>query len=112
MEQVICQADELADHQCLEFSLHIEKGEDVPAFVLRRGENFFAYRNHCPHTGVPLNWVENQFLSYEGDYIQCAVHGALFQIEDGFCLHGPCNGQSLRALPLQVRDGAVTVTVE
>jgi len=31
--------------------------------------------------------------------IQCATHGALFLIESGECIAGPCAGQSLTALP-------------
>jgi nitrite reductase/ring-hydroxylating ferredoxin subunit len=30
--------------------------------------------------------------------IQCATHGALFLIESGECVAGPCAGQSLQAL--------------
>jgi nitrite reductase/ring-hydroxylating ferredoxin subunit len=29
-------------------------------------------------------------------YLLCANHGALFRVEDGFCLRGPCHGQSLK----------------
>jgi nitrite reductase/ring-hydroxylating ferredoxin subunit len=40
--------------------------------------------------------------------IQCALHGALFRIEDGYCLYGPCQGASLHPLPLR-QEGAVVI---
>ncbi|MEE8263379.1 MAG: Rieske (2Fe-2S) protein, partial [Gammaproteobacteria bacterium] len=40
-------------------------------------------------------WVPDQFLDETGNLLQCATHGALFRIEDGFCVAGPCTGASL-----------------
>ena len=34
--------------------------------------------------------------------ILCATHGALFRIEDGHCLSGPCVGESLTPLPVSI----------
>jgi len=39
----------------------------------------------------------------------CANHGALFEPENGACLSGPCSGDSLTAVPLDVRDGEIWV---
>jgi nitrite reductase/ring-hydroxylating ferredoxin subunit len=38
---------------------------------------------------------DDQFLSDDGRFIVCSTHGALFRIEDGHCLDGPCIGQAL-----------------
>jgi nitrite reductase/ring-hydroxylating ferredoxin subunit len=108
MGEVICQLHELADRQCREFELQLEGAEPIPAFVLRLGEEVVAYRNHCPHTGAPLNWNPDEFLSYDRAHIQCAIHGALFRLEDGYCLHGPCNGKSLHAVALRVEAGVIS----
>jgi nitrite reductase/ring-hydroxylating ferredoxin subunit len=35
------------------------------------------------------------------------MHGALFEIEGGTCIAGPCAGKSLRALPVRVAQGFV-----
>jgi nitrite reductase/ring-hydroxylating ferredoxin subunit len=69
--------------------------------VIRQGERVYGYRNACPHTGGPLDWVPGRFLNMEGDLIQCSLHGALFRIEDGFCVWGPCAGASLEPVPLK-----------
>ncbi len=35
------------------------------------------------------------------------THGALFRIDDGRCLAGPCQGDRLEPFPIAVRDGVV-----
>ena len=76
--------------------------------LVRRGDELHAYRNRCPHTGAPLEWRPHDFLDRERRHIQCSLHGALFRIEDGLCLAGPCRGQSLERVALELRgDGAV-----
>ncbi len=76
-------------------------------FVVRHGDQVRAYRNSCPHTGAPLDWMPHRFLDLDGEFIQCSIHGALFRIEDGQCLRGPCLGRYLESLPVLVRDGQV-----
>jgi nitrite reductase/ring-hydroxylating ferredoxin subunit len=95
----LCREDELSDPGSRGFSLVL--GEEVlELLVVKREGRIRAYRNRCPHTGVNLEWRPNQFLDPSEGYIQCATHGALFRIEDGFCLRGPCAGQSLQPLAL------------
>ena len=81
-------------------------------FVVRTQKSVYAYRNSCPHTGGPLDWVPDRFLNLDGDLIQCATHDALFRIEDGVCVKGPCAGRSLSAVPVVVSGGTVAVVVE
>jgi nitrite reductase/ring-hydroxylating ferredoxin subunit len=80
-------------------------------FVVRKAGQVFAYRNRCPHTGAPLEWQPDQFLDMDNSFIQCALHGALFRAQDGFCLRGPCAGQSLQPLRVEVVDGRVRVDI-
>jgi nitrite reductase/ring-hydroxylating ferredoxin subunit len=81
----------------------------LEVFLVRKGDAVYGYINHCPHTGVNLEWVPNQFLDASGGFIQCATHGALFRIEDGFCLRGPCVGARLRSIELGIDQGEVYV---
>jgi nitrite reductase/ring-hydroxylating ferredoxin subunit len=78
-------------------------------FVVRQGDRVYGYLNQCPHTGGPLDWVPDQFLNLEQDHIQCATHGALFHIQDGFCVAGPCAGDRLTPVPTSVEDGEIVV---
>lgn len=83
----------------------IKRGESkVKLFVIRRGQQIYCYHNICPHMGVNLDWVENQFLDTSAQFIQCATHGALFQIEDGLCVAGPCQGQKLSPVKVNTAE--------
>lgn len=76
-------------------------------FVVRQGGEVRVYLNSCPHTGGPLDWVPDQFLSIDRRHIQCATHDALFRWEDGVCIAGPCAGDVLTALPARIEAGEV-----
>lgn len=102
----LCALADLDDPGSRGFDLRTPDGA-LALFVVRRGGRLHAYRNSCPHTGAPLEWLPHQFLDAEGELIQCALHGALFRIDTGECLHGPCLGEHLQPLPLVVRDGLI-----
>ena len=69
----------------------------------------FVYVNCCPHVGASLDRVPDRFLTADGTAIACSVHGAVFGIEDGVCIAGPCVGQGLEQVPSQVFDGVLMV---
>lgn len=77
--------------------------------VVNFDNSIYVYRNRCPHLGIPLEWQENDFLEEGGDLIRCATHGALFTIEDGLCVSGPCNGEFLTAVQHRIEDGNVLI---
>ena len=64
-----------------------------------------AYRNVCPHVSIPLDRGGEPLLSADGAFLVCRNHGALFNPEDGYCVAGPCEGESLVPLPV-ARSGA------
>jgi nitrite reductase/ring-hydroxylating ferredoxin subunit len=84
-------------------------GGFVGLFVVRRGQRVFAYVNSCPHIGVPLDWLPDRFLSADAGRIVCATHGAEFRIEDGVCLRGPCLGDGLERVMIQLEGGMIMV---
>ena len=93
------------------FSVNTPSGcEDV--FLVHKNSRLFAYRNSCPHTGGPLDWVPDQFLNLDGDLIQCATHDALFRIEDGTCISGPCAGKALSPVPVQIRNDGIFLILD
>jgi nitrite reductase/ring-hydroxylating ferredoxin subunit len=108
LARVICPLHELADPGAKGFTMG---SGDWPlrGFVVRQGDCVRAYVNHCPHAGFPLNWTPDRFLAPEAPLILCAMHGALFEIETGLCVSGPCAGMKLRALPVSVAHGYVTL---
>lgn len=102
----ICSDTELFDPASFGFSVE-KNGEVVECFLVKNDGQYFAYKNSCPHTGSPLDWLEHQFLDSEGALIQCAVHDARFIIETGQCVVGPCHGQNLQKLEIEVKDDGV-----
>lgn len=106
----ICNLHELEDPGSRGFSLEID-GNSIEGFVVHKDELFFAYYNTCPHTGAPLDWVEHQFLDLDKASIQCAVHDARFDIENGICIAGPCPGESLQKINTVSKDGALYLQV-
>ncbi len=79
--------------------------------VVRRGAVVHAYLNRCPHLGVELNWMPDQFLDRSGRLLQCATHGALFEPDTGYCIAGPCRGKSLPRVACAVQGGHIAVTL-
>ena len=66
-----------------------------------------AWLNVCPHAGRRLDWAPGQFLRGKDGLLVCAVHGASFELRNGECVAGPCRGEALREIAVEVRDGAV-----
>lgn len=104
----ICRLDELDDPGSREFRVG---GGDWPfsGFIVRRGGHIYAYRNYCKHAGHPLNWKPDAFLTRDRRHIICASHGAMYDIESGKCVAGPCAGKRLDALDVSVRGDEVYV---
>lgn len=105
---VLCALRDLADPGSRAFSLG-EGDWPVRGFVVRRGQEVFAYVNRCPHAGHPLNMRPDRFLTPDGSLILCNSHGAMFEIETGVCVAGPCPGQRLRRISVRVQDDLVVL---
>jgi len=102
----ICSLTALPEGAGREFE--VETGGSARAiFLVRQGDRVRGYVNRCPHRGTPLNWLPDQFLDRDGRHIVCATHGAVFRIEDGACLAGPCKGEALERVRVEVRSEEV-----
>lgn len=106
-ERVLCRLDDIPDGGAKGFAA--SPGRFTGLFAVRRGGAVWVYLNACPHLGVSLDIAPDRFLDAKRQHIQCSTHGALFRIEDGFCLKGPCAGEHLTPVPARVEDGAVVV---
>ena len=100
----LCAPHELAEGQSRGFEMAGDK-----LFAVRKDGRVFAYRNRCPHRGIPLEWLPDQFLDHSASLIQCATHGALFLIDSGECVAGPCAGQTLEALACEENSEGIWV---
>jgi nitrite reductase/ring-hydroxylating ferredoxin subunit len=88
-------------------------GERAFRMVLFRvGDGVRAYVNECPHVHIPFQFSTDVFCVYDIEGrrdLMCAHHNAMFHLDDGQCYDGPCKGQRLVAVDVEVRDGALRV---
>lgn len=107
---VLCHLDDLPDGQARGFDPQ-GSGQDS-ILVVRQGARLHGYRDLCPHYGdTPMAWRRHAYLNAEGSHIVCAAHGALFEIDGGACVRGPCLGQALTPVTLAVdANGTVHLT--
>lgn len=82
-------------------------GREIEAFLLNHEGRLYAYVNRCCHIPMTMDWVENQFLTEDGKFIQCATHGACYVPETGECVAGPPVGRTLTPVPLTIRNGEI-----
>lgn len=99
--------DHLADGALVEVEATLGPDDAQSLIVYRDGGEVRAWINVCPHAGRRLDWAPGQFLRSREGLLVCAVHGASFRLEDGLCVGGPCAGQSLPAVAVEVVDGQV-----
>lgn len=91
----LCAFDDVADPGAKGFMFREDEALFL-GFVVRRGWTVTGYVDRCPHAGMPLAMGPGRYLTRDGGLILCGSHGALFRIDDGVCVGGPCAGQSLR----------------
>jgi nitrite reductase/ring-hydroxylating ferredoxin subunit len=103
----VCHLADVPDGDARGYDLVLAEGGRIRVIVARQGERAFVYRNRCPHRGTPLDWMPDRFLDAAGEHLICATHGALFRIEDGVCIAGPCAGDGLEALAIEIEGGEI-----
>lgn len=104
--RVLCSLAELDETGSRGFAVG-EGDWPLRGFIVKTHQGVAAYVNYCPHAGHPLNFRPNRFLTPDGNLILCGSHGALFERATGLCVLGPCAGQSLTKIPVDVASGYV-----
>jgi len=103
---ILCKTSDIEDPGSKSFDVKINR-KTQSIFVVHKDGQFFAYYNSCPHTGASLEWQEDQFLDLDKALIQCATHDALFLIDSGECIAGPCAGDQLSPLSINIKDNEI-----
>ncbi|MDI3328074.1 MAG: NifU family protein [Alicyclobacillaceae bacterium] len=88
---------ELADGRPVRFQ---EGGHDV--LLVRLGPKIMAYRNRCPHMGMPLDQGP-----VDGSVLMCPWHGFRYDLSTGECLTAP--HVHLEPFPVRVEGRRVWV---
>ena len=109
---VICSANSIAPGGAKAFGLSRigESGEarPFPIVIIRTHANaYLGYVNSCPHEGIWLNFGAGEFFTSDRALLKCGRHGAVFEIDTGVCVDGPCKSKSLEPIALAVVDGDV-----
>lgn len=77
--------------------------DDVPALLVRVGDEFFAIEDICSHDGQPLT---------NGPVVDCSItcprHGAKFNLRTGAAMCMPAI-EPIATFEVRVTDGAVLV---
>ena len=105
-KEALCALDDIPDGGSEGFFTDSTDGR-LLYMAIRRLDRVFVYENACPHTGLPLDFRPGRFLTPDGALIQCSNHEARFRIKDGYCVSGPCQGESLTPVAVEIRDGRV-----
>ena len=106
---VLLRLDALADDSLHEVEAVLDG--DAESLIVHRDAAgaVRAWLNVCPHAGRRLDWAPGKFLRAKDGTLVCAAHGASFELANGTCVAGPCRGESLRAVAVEVRDGEISV---
>lgn len=106
--QLLCALDDITEGKSARFQATVD-GTPRQLIAIRKGESVYLYINSCPHIGAPLDFKPGQFLNLERTHILCANHGALFDIETGDCISGPCAGEPLTPVKSRIKNGQVFI---
>lgn len=107
----LCAADDLDEMDARPFDLE-RNGARYPLLAVREGDQVHVYHNACPHIGVPLHWGTEGMMNLQGTHLICSTHGAQFRTGDGYCIIGPCKGQSLGKVASRIEDGRVIADLQ
>jgi len=100
--QPVCAISELEEDQARGIEID---GKSV--VLVKKDGQVHAYLNWCPHLGIELNFMPDQFLDSDNAFLMCANHGALFDIDSGHCLSGPCSGDALMKIDVNIEGDQI-----
>jgi nitrite reductase/ring-hydroxylating ferredoxin subunit len=108
---VLCRLDDIPDGEGKGLTVDTRGGERE-IMIVRKGGDAYGYLNSCPHAWVQLDWSPDRFMNRDKTHIMCATHGAMFEIETGRCVAGPCLGDKLMPFPVKVVNGNVVTDLD
>ncbi len=104
----LCNLETLHDNPTQGFTILLN-GEPTEIFLVNHNDTVTAWLDRCPHRGTPLAWQPDNYLDAEREHLICATHGALFRPDDGRCIAGPCAGEALTPVAIEIINNTVFV---
>ena len=80
--RVIARVDDISPGSVKKFWLICQKYR-LDGFLINDRGSFHAYVNRCRHMPTPLDFVRDQFISEDGQFLRCYTHGALYEFSRG-----------------------------
>ncbi len=111
---MICKLDEIKNispDTWHEFSLQLDSGL-TSILLMLTGDKYQGFKNLCPHQGRRMDYSLVKFLTTPQGNIVCPAHGAEFKPDSGLCVNGPCLGESLQEVHIEVNEGFVFAIIE
>jgi nitrite reductase/ring-hydroxylating ferredoxin subunit len=105
---VVAVLAELPEREPLAIEVELD-GSLESLIVYRDGDHVRVWLNICPHAGRRLDWAPGKFLTTKDGQLVCAAHGATFELQRGECVAGPCRGDGLRQVEVEVVGGEARV---
>ncbi|MDB6064285.1 MAG: (2Fe-2S)-binding protein [Pedosphaera sp.] len=103
----IARADEVTEGNTRKFQFTRSGGKPAEGFLARFQGQLVAYENVCRHLPLSLDYDDGRFFSRDGQHFVCQTHNAIYEPLTGLCVRGPCEGQSLKPLKIEVVNGEV-----
>lgn len=98
----IVSASELKERKIFKFKF-VRDGKKRDGFLTRFDSEILAYENQCQHIAVNLDYEGGRIFSADGQHFICHSHGALYDPTSGLCVRGPCEGERLKKLAIEIR---------
>jgi nitrite reductase/ring-hydroxylating ferredoxin subunit len=103
----VCASADVIDGKARVVGLRGTPGVEV--IVVREGKRVFGYLNECRHMAVALNLLDDFGVRTARYHLLCDHHSATFRFSDGYCVAGPCEGESLTAIALTQRGERIVI---
>jgi nitrite reductase/ring-hydroxylating ferredoxin subunit len=103
----IARADDVKEGRTVKFSFPRSDGKPIEGFLACFQGTLVAYENRCRHLPLSLDFHDGRFFSQDGQHFICQNHNAIYEPLTGLCVRGPCEGQSLKALKIEVTGGDI-----
>ena len=108
---LLAQLEDIPEAGAMEWKCEVP--ELISIILYKLNGQVFAYRNTCPHQGRPLGLGKGgpqggqRFFFDQQRQLVCPHHGALFQMDSGNCVAGPCRGEALKKVAIHIEGEQV-----
>lgn len=105
----LCKKSDVSAGDVIEFNFGETKKTLFRMFLYNDNGVVRAYMNMCPHFSVPLNVEPRAFFTSNKSHFMCSIHYAKFNLNDGHCIDGPCEGLGLEKVPLFIKNDDIYI---